>query len=263
MNSDNWYDTDAAMAEWYDATQTGTDDVDFLRTLLQGCGPLRILEEFCGTGRILIPLLDDGHEVVGHDQSAQMIERARRKVAGMPEDAGRRADFAVGDATAGNWLPGFDLVILGANCFYELASAREQESCIASAAAALKPGGYLFLDNDHMEGELGKRWRDLGIVSNGIDWRSADGVHVFTTSETIWYDGPGRLWRARRSTYVAYPDGRFVAKEYVQQKHPVSVGEEQEWLAKHGFAIEGLFGDWKGTPYSDGCGRATFWARKV
>lgn len=262
LNEPNWYDTDSALAEWYDATQTATGDVDFLRRLLKGRAGLRILEQFCGTGRILLPLLTDGHIVVGHDQSSRMIERARQKVAELPQGTQRNAVFAVAEATAGDWPSGFDLVILGANCFYELASPGEQEKCIALAAAALKPGGYLFLDNDHMEGELDTEWRDLGVVSNNVDWRSPSGVHVFTTSETVWYDSQLRLWRARRITYVAYPDGTFLTRDFVQQKHPVSVVEQQEWLAKHGFKIEGFFSGWNGTPYSDDSGRATFWARR-
>ena len=36
----------------------------------------------------------------------------------------------------------------------------EQEGCLISAAAALNPGGYVYVDNDHMEGELDAAWRE-------------------------------------------------------------------------------------------------------
>ncbi len=48
---------------------------------------------------------------------------------------------------------------MSGNCLYELATADEQERCIQAAAGALKPGGFLFLNNDHMEGELAPGWK--------------------------------------------------------------------------------------------------------
>ena len=52
------------------------------------------------------------------------------------------------------WPDGFDLVVLGGNCFYELANIEEQEGCIRAAASCSQTRGFLFLDNDHMEGDL-------------------------------------------------------------------------------------------------------------
>ena len=162
-NQTNMYDIEAHVAEIYEQYETQTQDVELIRRLAQGLGKLRILEPFCGTGRILIPLAQDAHELVGLDQAGAMLDRCRKKMAELPADVGRRITLIEADATAGRWPESFDLVVMGGNCFYELATPEEQEGCVASASAALKPGGYLYLDNNHMEGDLDKSWREPGI----------------------------------------------------------------------------------------------------
>jgi SAM-dependent methyltransferase len=152
------YDLDPAMADFYDRYETKADDVRLLQTLLTGRGMLRILEPFCGTGRILLPLAADGHEVVGLDCSQTMLDRARSKALALPAVDRERGRLIRADCTEGPWPQGFDVVLLAGNCLYELATAEEQQSCVRLAASALKAGGYLLLDNDHMEGELDQRW---------------------------------------------------------------------------------------------------------
>ncbi len=280
QNTVNPYDVDAHVAEAYDLYETETDDVELIRQLISSrrliCGKksLRILEPFTGTGRILLPLALDGHIVTGIDQAHGMIEQARKKAALLPQEVQKRitlieADVICVDAPTWPGIPGgFDLVILGGNCFYELATPQEQEQCIRLAAAALRPGGRLYIDNDHMEGDLDPSWQDTGMPKKiGVHGVCADGSRVDSFMETIWFDAPRRLVRFRRRTEVRLPahkarEGEKVVREYIQQKHPVSTGEVRGWLEQSGFAIEHLFGDRRGTPYTDKPERAIFWAVK-
>ncbi|MCE5324735.1 class I SAM-dependent methyltransferase [bacterium] len=262
-NDVNWYDLDPHIAQWYDFTQRDIDDVVQIRRLIGARKNMRILEPFCGTGRILIPLAQDGHELVGIDKSKALMDRARRKAMALSQEVLGRVSFIEADVTEYVWPQAFDLVILGGNCFYELATPEEQEGCIASAARALKPGGYLYYDSDHMECELAESWRQPGRHSGIIgSWTSADGIRFEWESETIWFDAPKRLWRAKRWVIVTSPDGTITTKETVQQKHPISTYEVREWLEKHGFVVEKHFGDRDDAPYEDSLERTTFWARK-
>lgn len=262
------YDIEPHVAEIYDQIETYSDDVELLCRLIGGRGPWHILEPFCGTGRVLIPLAadaqhpTDGHMLVGLDQAKGMLARARMKIERLPEKVQRRITLAEADVTREVWPQGFDLVVLGGNCFYELATPDEQEGCIVSAAASLDPGGYVYVDNNHMEGDLDESWRRPGVSRGGLNGTCADGTRIESTSETIWYDAPRRLVRFRRRTQVTLPDGSFVEKECVQQKHPVSAVEVQAWLETHGFVVEQLYGDRAGNPYTETSGRAIFWARK-
>jgi SAM-dependent methyltransferase len=248
-------------AQVYDKLETQRDDVALLRELIGEAGRLRILEPFCGNGRIFIPLAEDGHEILGMDRSEAMLDAGRAKLRRLPEEVRARVSLRRADVTAEEWPGGFDVVILGANCFYELAAAEEQEGCIRSARAALKPGGWLFLDNNHMEGDLDAGWCRLGETEVRPERACPDGATLVETVTTVWVDRPRRLWRARRTTEVRTPGGEVLRKEWVQQKHPPSTAEMRGWLERHGFTVLQLWGDRKKSAYTDRSGRAIFWAR--
>jgi SAM-dependent methyltransferase len=263
QNPTNPYEIDPHVADLYDLIESGVQDVDFIRRLCAGQPPLRILEPFCGTGRVILPLAQDGHQVTGLDQSNAMLERARRKLLALPPAVLGRVTLLEMDVTNGLWPPGgFDLVILGGNGLYELATPGEQELCIAAAAASLDSGGHLYLDSDHMEGDLDYSWRQPGEVQGMLSGVTPDGVGVKNTLETIWYDAAARLVRLRRRTSVYHPDGTVNECEYIQQKHPVSRVEVHTWLRAHGFEVRGLYGDRQGGPYNETSARMIFWAEK-
>jgi len=262
-NATNMYDIEPHLAEIYDQNETYTDDVELIRNLIGGCEHLRILEPFCGTGRILIPLALDAHDLVGLDQAIGMLDRARTKIRQLPEEVQRRITLTKADVTSEKWPEGFDLVILGGNCIYELATAQEQERCIISAAASLNSGGHVYVDNNHMEGNLDKSWQKSGVSKGFPTGTCSDGTHVESNCKTIWWDAPHRLVRFRRCTKVTLPDGSTLKKGYVQQKHPASAIEVQTWLEPHGFVVERMYGDRAGNPYTETSSRAIFWARKL
>jgi SAM-dependent methyltransferase len=256
------YDIEPHIAEVYDQHETFTDDVALIRNLVVDRGRLRILEPFCGTGRILIPLALDGHELVGLDQARGMLAWARGKVGRLPREVQGRIALLEADVTAEEWPRGFDVVILGGNCFYELATAAEQEKCIVSAAASLNAGGRVYVDNDHMESDLDASWQVSGTRSWFPTGTCSDGTAVESTMQTVWFDASRRLARFRRVTKVTLPDGNTAEREYVQQKHPVSAVEVRAWLKTHGFTVEQVYGDRSGSPYTEGSPRAIFWAVK-
>lgn len=258
----NAYDCNFHVAEIYDQVETEMNDVTLIRRLVGSQGSLKILEPFCGTGRILIPLALDGHAVHGIDQSIGMLSRASTKIQQLPSDVQARIQLSQADVLCGGWSPDFDLVILGCNCFYELALPEEQERCVMQAFQSLKPGGHLFIDNDHMEGELAPSWQDVGAIKPSLQGICSDRTTVESTRETIWIDVPRRLARFRRHTKVIFQNGDVVEQVFIQQKHPVSKGEVQGWLEKHNFIIEGIYGDYDGTSYTDVSPRAIFWATR-
>lgn len=256
------YDIDERIVRIYDETETQEDDVELLRELLAEGGPRRILEPFCGNGRLLLPLAEAGHTLLGLDKSWPMLTSARKKARLLPEAARERIAFRLLDVVAEPWPGGFDAVALGANCLYELATPEEQEACIRKAAGALNEAGLLFLDNNHMEGELDPAWRVPGIQENRFpSGVLEDGTVVEGTSEMVWFDTPKRLVRFRRTVTITEPDSEPLRTEWIEQKHPPSTGEMRAWLETHGFEILHLFGDRHRAPYTDASPRAIFWAR--
>ncbi len=263
INQQNLYDFDIHIAEIYDMQENDTQDVLLLQKLLQGKSNLNILEPFCGTGRLLIPLALADHSILGMDQSQAMLQLAQKKIDDLPDNVQKRVQLQSADVTAEIWPTGYDLVILGFNCLYELATTQEQEYCIAQAARACKPGGYIYVDNDHMEGELDTAWQDLNFKYVYLSGFCMDGTQVKNTRQTIWFDVKRRLARFERKTQITSPEGDITEYQFTQQKHPVSKDEVQTWLEKHGFEVLEVYGDHLANPYHENSLKAIFWARKL
>jgi SAM-dependent methyltransferase len=109
------------IAEIYDQAETWRDDVALIQSLI-GNRRATILEPFCGHGRILIPLAEAGYEIMGLDLSDQLLRSLDERLRCLPSDVQTRASFRKADVIADEWPTGFDVVILGANCLYELAT---------------------------------------------------------------------------------------------------------------------------------------------
>ena len=99
---------------------------------------LRILELGVGSGRLAGPLSAAGHELIGLDVSAEMLDRRERG----DDFAAVRADMRV--------LPvadrSVDLVLVAYNTLFNLLTAEAQEACIGEAARCLRPAGRLVLE---------------------------------------------------------------------------------------------------------------------
>jgi SAM-dependent methyltransferase len=99
-----------------------------------------VLDAGCGTGENALHLAALGHAVVGVDFAAAAIERAEVKAA----DRGLPAEFLVADALDLAALGrAFDTVI-DVGLFHTLGDV-ERARYVASLAAALRPGGRVFL----------------------------------------------------------------------------------------------------------------------
>ena len=262
INQVSLYDFDQHVSEIYDRIESGTDDLIQIRNLIGQQIELRILEPFCGTGRLLIPLAEDGYHVHGLDQSQAMLDLASKKIKRLPGNIQARIILCKSDVVEEAWPVGFDLVILGCNCFYELASPREQQGCIRSAYRSLKPNGHLYIDSDHMEGDLAEAWRKMEKVISPLSGICEDGTRVENWMETIWFDAPERLVKMRRTVRITSPSGQVSENEYLQQKHPVSSEEVKVWLEEAGFSIIKHMGDREGHPYTPETQRSIFWARR-
>jgi SAM-dependent methyltransferase len=264
VNEKRAYDMDAHVAEIYDRVETHREDLDLLRGLLPEGRALPILEPFCGTGRLALPLAADGHDVVGFDRSRHMLDRARAKVRALEGGDRLRITLKEGHALRDPWPVGFDLVLLGGNCFYELGTPEAQERCVALASGSLREGGTLFVDNNHMEGELDESWRNPpGRIGRAFPTGLCDdGTRVEGTVETIEYDVRSRIVRLRREVRLTFPDGSEKEREWVEQCHPPSFEEVASWLEKSGLVVERTFGDRQGNAYREDAPRAIFWARR-
>lgn len=106
---------------------------DLLNMLAPQAGE-RILDVGCGTGQLTADIAKSEAEVVGLDQSAEMIASARKN---FPE-----LRFEVSDIATANYDKEFDAVFSNAALHW----VRNQEGAVAAMARALKPGGRLVFE---------------------------------------------------------------------------------------------------------------------
>ncbi|HEY2730591.1 MAG TPA: class I SAM-dependent methyltransferase [Polyangia bacterium] len=136
---------DATLYDW--EYRRRREDLGFYRMLAdERGGP--VLDLGCGTGRLMVPLLRDGHVVVGIDHAPAMLARAGERVARLPLSGRRRALLVRGDLRrlAVEAAPRFALAIVAFHGIQHLVTDAELLGLLRRVRAALIPGGWLAFD---------------------------------------------------------------------------------------------------------------------
>jgi len=191
----------------------------------------RVLELGVGTGRLALPLVAAGHEVVGMDASAEMLEQLAAKADGASV---RAVHGDVGDPDA--WPDGpFAVVVAAFNLVFNLADATAQQQLFRAAAGVLDGDGSLLVEAflpaplEVVERRLEVRAVTAdAVVLIATDASPADGVVVGQHIELR--DGePVRLrpWRIR----VATPD------------------QIDDWAERAGLELAERHADWAGREF--------------
>jgi SAM-dependent methyltransferase len=106
----------------------------------------RVFDQCSGTGRLSVPLARWGAEVVGVEQAARYVERARAAAAGLP------ATFSVGDAFAYVPDPPCAAALNWWTSFGYLPDDDANVRMLARAFEALAPGGRFAIDTPNVPG---------------------------------------------------------------------------------------------------------------
>jgi SAM-dependent methyltransferase len=193
----------------------------------------RVFDQCSGTGRLSIPLARWGAEVVGVDQAARYVERARAAAAA----AGVVPVFAVGDAfehvpdhpcaAAINWWTSFGYLT------DDFANAR----MLRRAFEALAPGGRFAIDTPNVPG-LYAAFRPSEITRRG-----APGGDIIMLRESRFDLARGLLHKVW--TFVL-PDGRRVERPSTIKLYTPE--RMVALLAQVGFADLHVFGGVDGRP---------------
>jgi SAM-dependent methyltransferase len=124
-------------------------DIHFYRHLAQNrvaFAPGPVLDLACGSGRLLVPLLRDGHEVIGLDRSADMLAAAQRRVRRLSPSRAKRCTLVRADLRAFALRRPAGMAISAFHSVQHLLSDDDLRRFLRSARASLVQGGWLLFD---------------------------------------------------------------------------------------------------------------------
>jgi ubiquinone/menaquinone biosynthesis C-methylase UbiE len=247
-----------AFVGFYDVwTKDVEGDVGFyVRRAETAPGP--VVELGAGTGRIAIPTAQAGKDVIAVDLSEAMLAEARKRAvqAGVAD----RISFIEADMRDFVAPEPVHLVTIPYRSFLHMATTEDQLACLASVTRSLITGGRLILnmfvpDPAFVAGQDRRR----NLHGEFIDERGRrcelwvmPEYEVTTQNVTI------------RAIVEAYDGDRHVdTTESALHVRMVYRYEMEHLLARSGFEVEALYGDFDERPLTEDCREMIWVARKL
>jgi SAM-dependent methyltransferase len=238
-------------AEFYDLTPpyAGRSDIDFYRSCASDHGG-PVLELGCGTGRILIPIASDGIEVVGLDNSSEMLGICRRKLASQPEAVRSRVQLVQADMARFAFDRRFALTIVPFRAFQHLLDTDEQLSCLELIRRHLRPDGRFVLDvfdpdYEKLVGPFPSEW----VID--FDVTTGDGVRLVRQSRILDHEKERQIQHCQFVHQLYNADGSYETKEVTFAIRCIFRPEAEHLLARAGLQVEHVYGDYERRPYRE------------
>ncbi len=240
------------IAATYDAASPGVPgDVDFYLALARDAHAAGqpVLELACGTGRVAIPIAQEGIRVVGLDASPAMLDIARRKAGGL--DGVR---WVEGDMSSFELPERFGLAFIAYRSFQHLLTTVEQLSCLRCVREHLAPGGRFALNVFNPNIVAIARWltANRGGVQRMDDYRHPETDHTVLRWESNAFRPSAQEIDSSRLHEELSDQGAVLSRSYrsftLRYLHRY---EAEHLLARAGFEVEALYGDFFGAPFGD------------
>jgi SAM-dependent methyltransferase len=201
----------------------------------------RVLEVGCGTGRILLPIARAGISITGIDGSKQMLERCRAKL------SGERVQLVQNDMRDLNLGEKFSLIIAPFRVMQHLTTADDQLQFLATIARHLIPQGRFIFDVfnprfDLLVGADGMEREDTPEqrLSDGRTFR-----RTYRVARVRWTD------QVSEAELIYYVDGKRHVQAFDMRWYLAA--ELRHLLARAGFRVRDMYGDFARGPLVDGC----------
>jgi SAM-dependent methyltransferase len=246
---DNSYVVAADFYDYVEDYRTRPDVPFFVELAKEANGP--VLEFGCGTGRVLIPAARAGVTIVGIDLSQPMLDICERKLLLEPSDVQSRVQLHRADMRESGLSGQFALAMIPFRPFQHLVEVEDQLACLASIHRLLRDDGRLVLDvfNPSLKilvaDNLGAEWDegpsfdlpDGRHVVRKVKYVARDFIKQVLTIELI-YDATGMSGQTERLVHA------FQMRYFFRY-------EMEHLLARAGFHVEALYGDYEHHPLSD------------
>lgn len=242
---------DGFIADYYDASPVvaGRQDTSFYLATAREFGD-PVLELGCGTGRVTMALAQAGVRVTGLDLAERMLERAVAKRNTLPTEARERVRLVQGDMTRFELAGHFRLVIIPFRPFQHLAETRQQLDCLACIKRHLAPGGRLILDFFQTDP---RRMHDPDFLTERVvaEYEMSGGRRVILTEHAVAFHRAEQRNDVEMIYSVAHPDGRKERHVMAWTMRYFFRYEVEHLLARAGFRVEALYGNFDRSPLKD------------
>jgi SAM-dependent methyltransferase len=234
----------AEIAPFYDLEFDAFDsDVDLYLGYAQIVGG-PILELGCGTGRLLVPLGEAGFDVVGVDNSASMIDQARRRLG----KAGSSVDLVNRDMQD---LSSFDqysfrLVIIAVNSFLHLENRDAQLTTLRQIRRTIDRDGLLIIDVFNPSPQALMKMEDRYAFDATWELNTDLTVQRFS-HRTI--DSAEQMITTRLFYDLISSDGTLKRRTTTYRMRYVHRFEFELLLLEAGFELEGIYGSYSLDPF--------------
>lgn len=217
-----------AAAIWHDVECGGyAADLPLWEELAERQGG-PILELGCGIGRVTLHLARRGHRVYGLDRDSVLAEALAERGAGFPHSgAGQEPVPIVADAREFELPEPVSLTLAPMQFLQLLPNAADLPLCLASVAAAMRPGGVL------AAAIVESLPSSDGALPPLPDVREVDGW-IFSSLPVAAAATDGRIV-LRRLRQTVSPDGELRDEEDEIQLRALSAGELESAAAAAGF----------------------------
>jgi SAM-dependent methyltransferase len=257
------YDTVDKIGELYDAVPlyTARPDIAFyVEEAVKSGGA--VLEAGCGTGRVLIPTAREGVDITGIDSSVMMLDRCRARLEYESEETQENVTLHDGDIRDFDLGVTFSLVTIPFRPFQHLLTVDDQMSALQSIHRHLEPGGRLIFDAFHP---------NLAALAAGARPEAEEMPPTpLPDGRVCSRSGMVRAVRVSEQIsdislvyYVTNPDG---SKERVVHDFEMRWFfryEVEHLLARSGFALRKLYGNFDRSAFADASPEMIFVAERL
>jgi ubiquinone/menaquinone biosynthesis C-methylase UbiE len=241
-----------------------TPDIPFYVEEARKAGP-PVLELACGTGRILIPIARAGVPIWGMDVSANMLAQAEKKVADLPAEVRNRISLHLADMRDFSLEERFGLIMIPFRAFLHLLTVEDQLAALHTIRRHLQPGGRLALN--FFQPSLPIIAAHMTEMGNAIQhlrqWDSPEGKGRIVCWESRKYFPATQTLHAEWIFEILDGEGKMTERFY----RPLSLRwiyryEFEHLLARTGFVVEALYGDFDRAPFDENSSELVWIARR-
>ncbi len=217
-----------------ETVEAGEVELDFISWMMDevcSCEVHKILDVGCGNGRFLIPLVRRGFEVVGLDNSPEMLEECRRRLS----VNNLKAELIQFDLENMNYEGEFDALICMDSVICYLLDAESIIETLTNFQKAIRPNGFVILENWNMFSQWELLEKEISEIRGNdlvrIDIKEKNHYNPFTS-----------IWQIEMDADILDGDKIYKLK-HTETLRAMTVGEMRMYLREGGFS--------KVTAYSD------------